>query len=549
MPGNVDNLSVRTINRTFKTMVLEVSKQVGDTLSVLAKSKNHLIKKISSRDDYIDYLKASIEEKCFCSDVNSKQDKKTLDYLRAINVITANLEHISDYSESIVSQIPFIEPYEIINRYEYKEFLTETLTGLDNTIEAIKNKDMNQALEICRTEFYLDSLFKKNLAAIIEDLKETGHAKSLVAILFIFNSLENMGEALLNMGEAIISYVLGEKLKIHDFEALEESMVSLNENYRIKDLELKTIWDTKSGCRTTQVKENKDIDKKVIFKEGNTKKIIKEYENIKVWEGLKPGLPPKVFSFQKSNKNASILIEYLDGYTFQQLLIGKDSHYLEKAIEEVKKTVEEIWDETKEDSPVNADYVKQIVMRIEDIVKAHPDIDRPNKSIGTVRLNSLKELVLKASEIEHQLEAPFSVYAHGDFNIDNILYDIETGKIHFLDFYRSARQDYLQDVSVFLVSNFRLPVSLPRTRNRLNKVILDFYSFSRNFAEKKGDKTFDARLCFGLARSLLTSTRFEYDHDFSNEMYLRSIYLLEKLTGFGGRSWKNFVLPIEILLI
>ena len=549
MASNDDKFSVKAINRTFRTMVLEVAKQVDDTLSILTNLKSNLIEKINSRDDYIDNLKASIEEKCFYSNINSKQDKKTLDYLRSINIIASNLEHISDYSESIVSQIQFLGPYETINRYEYKEFFTETLTGLENTVKAIKNKDMNQALEICRSEFYLNSLFKKNLEKIIDDLGKTKNIKSLVTVLFIFNNLENMGDALLNIGEAIIFYVLGEKLKIHDFEALEESMVSFNGNNKLKEFKLKTIWDTKSGCRTTQVNGKNGQDTDVIFKEGEKRKITKELENIKVWEKLKPGLPPKVFGFQKGSKSAAILIEYLNGYTLQQLLIGQESNYLEKAIDKVKKTLIEIWNETKDESPINAGYINQISSRSKDIVKAHPDIDRSSKSIGTVKLNSLNELILKAAEIENKLDAPFSVFTHGDFNIDNILYDIKKRKVHFLDFYRSAKQDYLQDVSVFLISNFRLPVFIPRIRERLNKIILDFYNFSNEFAKEKGDKTFNARLCFGLARSLITSTRFEFDQKFSNEMYLRSVYLLEKVTNYKDKAWENFVLPIDILLI
>jgi hypothetical protein len=72
-----------------------------------------------------------------------------------------------------------------------------------------------------------------------------------------------------------------------------------------------------------------------------------------------------------------------------------------------------------------------------------------------------------------------------------------------------------------MISNFRLPVFDAPPRRLLGAVILEAYGFARDFAVAHGDTTFDYRLTLGLARSLITSTRFELSQRFSRIMFQR----------------------------
>ncbi|MCA8913744.1 MAG: phosphate uptake regulator PhoU, partial [Planctomycetes bacterium] len=105
-----------------------------------------------------------------------------------------------------------------------------------------------------------------------------------------------------------------------------------------------------------------------------------------------------------------------------------------------------------------------------------------------------------------------------------------------------------QDVSVFIVSNQRLQVFEKPVRNRLNHVAQSFFEFARSFAESTGDRTFEARLALGLARSLATSTRFVLDEDFAKSMFLKSRYLLEQLLKHPADQLETFKLPQEVLV-
>jgi hypothetical protein len=137
---------------------------------------------------------------------------------------------------------------------------------------------------------------------------------------------------------------------------------------------------------------------------------------------------------------------------------------------------------------------------------------------------------------------------HGDFNIDNVIFDSKTDRIRFIDLHRAAMKDYVQDVSVFLVSNYRLPVFETPLRRRIHQSITSFKTFAADFADEIGDKTFERRLALGVARSFVTSSRFVLDEDFSQDMILRARFLLESVVADNGRRRTKYRLPEEVLI-
>ncbi len=537
------------IDKNFKLMVLEVTKQVEDTLKAIEKPNQNLISKIDARDDYIDNLKSVIENKCFYVNLKHELDKRSLDVIRAINIIGSNLEHLADHAVGIVSQVSHLKHLEILSNFRCKLFFDEILTGLNLITKAFFNQDISLALKICRTEFNTDVLFNDNLKMIIEDLEKGQDAGDLITILFVLNYLERMGDTILNIGEAIIFSIIGEKLKIHDYEALEDSIGCHNIKNEISNLSIQSYWETKSGCKISRVKDETraDSESRVIFKEGRIKKLEQERESILLWENIHPGLPPKVYSFHKNERKASILLEYLDGQTLLQIILGSNKGLLNEVHVSIRKTLSEIWTKTRKDEQINAGFISQLQSRLDDIFKVHPEFEIVEKRIGSREIFSLNTLITQSRKLEKELNAPFKVHVHGDFNIDNILFNRNAQTVHFIDLYRSDDQDYVQDLSVFLVSNFRQPVFDVSIRDRINQTINYFYNFGLSISNKWDDSTFQARLALGLARSLFTSTRFEVDIEFAEAMKIRAIYLLEKLVHHQGKPWKDFNLPSEIL--
>jgi hypothetical protein len=216
----------------------------------------------------------------------------------------------------------------------------------------------------------------------------------------------------------------------------------------------------------------------------------------------------------------------------------------------LEKTVRHIWEKTLVPGPVAVNFIQQLQQRYDEVRQIHPGFAmRARLSIGKAHVPSILNLIEQCREYEKSLCAPFSVLIHGDFNTNNIIYDHEAQIVRFIDLYRSKQYDYVQDVSVFLVSNFRRPVFDPLLRDRLNKGIAEFYSWALRFAQEKEDGTMRARMAFALARSFFTSIRFEMNQVFAGEMFMRAAFLLESISAHGqaGGAWEAFTFPPGIL--
>ncbi len=539
--------SLNEVDENFKFLVLEVIKQLDATLKALENPNIRSIEAIQVRDGYIDNLKTVIENKCFSRIVNEAQaDKNLISHIRAIHIIANNLEKIGDYFVSIVGQIQYLNNHEFLQNYNYKLFFNEINSALNRIEEALLKRDIAIALKICKSEFKLDELFGSNSKKIMSDLLKGDQIENLITVLFIFRYLERAGDALLNIGEAIIFSIIGEKIKINQFQALENTLSQNQNNPDITHTQINSIWGGRSGCRISKVSSNHS--REVLFKDGNINKLCKEKENLEYWEQLYPGLTPKIFNYQSNGQNASIIVEYLFGSTLQHLVLdNSSSNEVYKTIDHIKNVLNEIWNKTKKNNPIQSTYLNQLSTRLNDVYMVHPDFEVQEQTIASLKKNTLDMLLKKAYEIDHQLSSPFSVFIHGDFNINNIIYNTEEDRIHFIDVYRSCEMDYIQDISVFLISNFRLPVFEKKIREKINHVILDIYHFAKDFAHQNDDKTFMVRLTLGLIRSFMSSTRFELNKDFAKTMQLRAIYLLEKLVDYN-KSWSDFKLTEEVLI-
>ncbi len=536
------------LDENIRFLIYEVKKQVVRTRSFLQQPTEKLHDSVLSKDDYIDNLKSIIERKCFtlASQVEPG-DQVTVDLLKAFDVITVNLERISDFCENIIDQTEHIVEKELMKEFSFGPYFEQVVFGLDHIERALFSRQVPTALKICRAEDTLDQLYGRSFHDIIRRLKtgEGENVEALITLLFIFRYLERMGDSLLNIGEAIISACMGERIKISRFTALEDSLDAADLQ-DAADVALRPVGETKSGCRISRVSERSspDTEKNVIFKEGRLHKLDDERRSIERWHQLMPGVAPQIHSFHSQGDNGSILFEYLPGKTFEELTLQGGAEAASRGLRSICDTVTELWEKTRKEDPASPRFMKQLRSRLHDVYDLHPEFRKQASSIGDVDLKSFEELVHALADLDEELAAPFSVFIHGDFNVDNVI--LNNGAVHFIDLHRSKMADYVQDVSVFLVSNHRLQVFDAPVRRTIHRTIATFFEFSRGFAHRAGDSTFDARLALGLARSLATSGRFVLDPGFAKSMFLRSQYLLEQLARHKGKP-EEFRLSPEVL--
>ncbi len=546
-------LAHNDIEENFKFVVLEVKKQVEDTLKAIEAPSISITDRIRERDDYIDNLKSVIENKSFSRIFNASiSDQKEIDFLRALLTITSNLEKIGDYSVNIGGQLRYLKIRDFIKEYDYRSFYDELFAALNLIVKAFYKQDVKLALRVCRAELSIDVIYKRNLNKILGEMNTQSNSEDLITTLFIFQYLERMGDALLNIGEAIIFSVMGEKIKIREYKALENSLANTSlAGEPMNELNYNGIWGTRSGCKIGSINNNGSKQSKlhVFFKHGKLKKLKEEKVNIELWEKRFPGLAPKVFAFQKDRNSAALLLEYLKGHNLQEIILNAEKKLFKKAFSSFLATTSHVWSETISQKKTNSKFILQIASRIDDVYRLHPQLKNQANRIGGLQIPSLEELLKKAVTIETEIDAPFSIFIHGDFNTNNIIYNPTDDKTHYIDLHRSRHGDFAQDVSVFMVSNFRLPVFGPEARDRLNSVMRDFFHFSIAFAKENNDPTFQARLALGLVRSFITSIRYEYRSEFAKIMFLRGVYILGKVIAHhedaDKKSWESFSLSEE----
>ncbi|MCF8033167.1 MAG: phosphotransferase [Desulfarculaceae bacterium] len=539
------------LRENFRFMVSAVVSQVEQTLKFLQAPSHRGMDKITSGDDYIDTLKSLIEEKTFQLLMTPQgMSKQQAALLRSMNTITSNLERMADFAVNIPRQMNHLSEPSFVTSFGFEKLFKEVLSGLSHIVRAVERRDAGLAFRICQCEFNLDSLHQECFATVLKDLRAGGEPGDLVTVLFISNYLERMGDSLLNIGEAILFSVVGEKMKIHQYRALTDGLGSQGEKPPISQVEFESIWGTRSGCRIGVTrKQSEDAARPVLFKHGNLAKLTSEKENTELWDQIIPGLPPKIWEFQPDGEgNGSVLMEYLTGCTLQDMVLNAQEEELGNALFLLEETLGQAWTVTRREGEITADFLGQLKRRQEAVFRMHPEFDTGQLGIGDLPLHSFGSLLGMVEKATEGLRAPFSVLIHGDLNLNNIIYSGDGERIHFIDLHRSKYTDYVQDISVFVVSNFRLPVFQRELRSRVDASIEAFLRFAGKFARVTGDDTFEARLTMGLARSLFSSTRFEMNRRFSREMFLRSVYLLEKLKDHQGRPWSEFRCPVKALV-
>jgi phosphate uptake regulator len=537
------------LRRKLRFLVLEVIKQVGSAARCVAGEPDVDAERITSRDDYIDHLRTQIENRCFTLlRQRTRIDKSTVDLLRSTMSVTSNLERIADHATSVVGRSERRTSPDILKPYDPEPFFEVIFRALQEVVTAYERIDTAAAVRIADGELELDALYTERFDRIQHDIEAGGNAGQLINALLILHYLERIGDCLQNIGEAIISAEVGERMKMRAYRELAGSLERAVGERTMEAVSFEGVWGTRSGAQIGRVRaaELAAAGGAAIFKRGDPRKLRKEREAVNRWSTVAPGVAPQIIKYKEAERD-SMLLEYLEGQTLLEIVLNAGVSEVRRVVQRVQETLVKIWLDTREDEPIKPRFLKQLSSRLPDVYAVHPYFQSETGEISGVQVATLEQLIELSDHLDDVLVAPFSVFGHGDFNLDNIIYNSTTDTVHFIDLHRSKRMDYVQDMSVFLVSNFRIPEFRPRRRAQINRVIEMQLAFARRFAAEQSDATFEARLALGLVRSLISSTRFDIRRSFAEEMLRRGVYLLERLVG-AGTSLETFRLPSGVLI-
>jgi phosphate uptake regulator len=543
----------RNIRENLRFLLAESGSQLASLRRYFREPANSLAQRILDRGGYAYNLKLRIHESCLERIVRDrKTDDSDVASLRAIESIASDLERLTELCRDCIQQLEQMQQRSCLRTEAYRPMLGCMTRAIGRIEPAIRNSDTPLALKIGRVKPRVDQACRKLRKQYTADLKHNSKAtEDLMAALLVSHCIEQMGDTLLNISEAVISVNLGHIVNSDRYHSLQTSMEHLGGGDTNRRLVIEPIAETRSGSAISGIttQDSDDDGYVAIFKDGQKRKLKEERQGLENWHEIYPGLAPRILSYHKRRQSAALLIEHLAGLTFENILLHESRGLLQETLGRLSQTLESVWRETHTKKPVCANYMRQLARRLDDVYSIHPEFRQGEVRLCGRQVTAFNSLVKQALVREAQLLAPFSVYIHGDFNVDNIIYDPVEKRINFIDLHRSRYMDYVQDVSVFMVSNYRLQILDLPLRRRILQLTRDFYRFSAGFAGQSGDRTFEIRLALGLARSFITSTRFILDKSLARAMFMRSRYLLEQVLAIVPGQEESFRVPVREIFV
>ncbi|MDR2367539.1 MAG: phosphotransferase [Deltaproteobacteria bacterium] len=539
----------------FKILTNEVLQSATDARDLLFRRDPSKSRSLFNRVTYVSNQVAQLQKLAMEKALRKGPNRESL-YLQGLASVSSRMERISDLLLNLDRQAGYLTRISVLYPYNLDEFFKEILYGVETIYPALVQRNVSLAVKLGQIEERLDSCYANRFARLIKEFGTGSSAEDLVTVLMIVHYLERIGDIFLEIGEKIIYISMGEKIKLEQYKALGEGLKATGESMEPASLDFRSIWGGRSGCRIGVIGhlgENGQNDQTVVFKHGPASKMTRERDNLALWEEMRPGLTPKVKAFipAEAGNEAALIMEFVNSRNLQALLLDNATEGATQGLRAAFRTMFALWRETKIEREVASTFCRQTEDRLPEATMQYPRIIRHQGAVGEWRLQTVAESLSKAKAAEESLKVPFTARIHGDFNLSNLLYNPETQKLTFVDIYRSRETDYVQDVSVMLVSIIRLPVTGHQARLRLYQTARMAESLARAFAQEENDENYRARLAFGLARSFLTSTRVVLDDRMAGQFVARARYLWEKIVSHRskGLSWAEFKFPLDVLEI
>lgn len=519
----------------FHFLIIEtknVAKLLEEAVNSFSVSK---IEQLKKRGAYLDSLKSRIVSLGYDSIFQLESHHKILvKNYRALIKVSVNVHRIGEFFIQAGAQLQFVRDSKQFKSYDLSEFFKVIKLQLNRIFTCFTEVDQKLAEKICESEVELDELYLKQFNFIQDNISKKERSHDLLTLLFIVRYFERIGDRLLIIGESVLNISVGETIDIKNYQNLQNAVQALVKKNEDIDYEFKPFLFSRSGCKVgrlliTRKKNDKKTVQRLFYKSGDSQKIVEEIIGLSLWAKHMPNTAPDI-AWKSVKKNTSTLVvNYLKGDNFLSFLLNRTSDGdFKLAVKAIQEKLRVVWSVQKGKKPLKTDLIKQIKKRKDAILKVHQDF------FDDFYLNSKKpinfnDLLSSAKKIEKKVKVPFSVLCHGDFNLDNILYDKEAHQVNFVDVHRSGFKDYAQELSVFIVSALRVKVEDDKTRKIIAWMCLEMFEFGKTYAKEQKDEYFEVRFGLGLFRSFITSTRFLFDDEWYHKMRLNAISVFEDL--------------------
>jgi phosphate uptake regulator len=391
----------------LRFLIIEVQKQLDSVTLFLETGDLRQAENGQKRVDYIDNYHVNLLNRA-ATYLGEQTDKDIRITVQSYEHINHGLKSLSRQLQAIIFQAKQSSTaLKLLRKKNVFRALNDLQVGLELIEPAIESEGSMLAIDICRLKVHIDKRCDQQLEKYKIRLKKGQQTEALLHASFIIRDISDMGEALLRIGEGIISANMGQMIQIDRYHSLEATLTALQLNPQEDDLTIRAMGETKSGCTISGVMTAEESEGQMlaVFKEGDKAKLKEEKTGIESWHEKFPGIAPQVYSYHKSGNKAALLFEYLTGETFDKLLLQKNRKTLKAALNRLFETLTQIWEETRADQPYPANFMAQLRKRLKDVYEVHPEFQAPSVSINGVKSPTLEALVDEAEALESELPA------------------------------------------------------------------------------------------------------------------------------------------------
>ncbi len=562
------------LNNALKFLILEVSKQLLLLEQAVRSGEKALLTASFQTTDYVNNHAIGLQNRCLelLTGDAANVSPLTPTLIQSHQQIGFHLQAFSIALAQIAQEMLALPKLKPLQKKGVVEALDLLKIGLNLIEPALQTHDSKMATNICRLKLRIAYLTEHSHKKLTHKLKKQAKKCSprkakqqgnqllnAFRLLLIIDHLEEASSVLLRIGEQILSAQLGQPLRFEQMQSLAELLDQVDQaldNDRQDEKKSDTplpivrpLAETKSGCTISGVmlpQSPSDTPKiSAIFKEGCRKKLEEEKAGIEAWHKKFPGIAPQLLSYHKKGGKAALLFEYLTGETLEYFIQHRKTKQLKLGLQTLFTLLQEIWQETQIDEPRPMQAMRQLRRRLKSVYHVHPSFQQVH--IEQDASLSLEPLIKRAEKLENRLKQPNAVYIHGDFNVDNLLYDPMENKISFIDLHRSRYADYVQDLSTLIVSAYRIMNFHPKVRLLIGELMQQTYQFGADYAAQTNDTTYAVRMALGLARNYITSTRFVLDEAHAKEMLHRGQSLLHQVIQLDKTQRKHYQIPPQLL--
>ena len=234
------------VRDNFRFLLVEAMAQVSHLRAALDQGSLEMARKVLDRIGYADNLKMRVRDGCMDAIKNSRVAREALT-LRAIESLAVDLERITLLCHDCVRQYETLGGRKRRRCIRHAKLLNHVEQALELLNQATSAHETDMALKITRIKGKIDRDYKRLLGASNSDLKRRKDPAPVLVSIFMAQRIEEMGNALQSMGDAVISANMGHHLNAGRYHSLSATVEHLQGGKKKRALSVKPLAQTRSG--------------------------------------------------------------------------------------------------------------------------------------------------------------------------------------------------------------------------------------------------------------------------------------------------------------